>query len=156
MTEDIEICVNRASGAELCEHLRTCDAAFVPPLSGRVIIEEYAAKIASAATRVEAWAGQVLAGLVAVYLNDQRKHVAFITSVSVREGYLRQGVAARLLEECIALAIARGFAAVELDVDATNEAALALYEKLGFARSADGDQGLRLRLRLPQDARRGQ
>ena len=83
MQAAVDYLSNKASEAEIAEHLSRCDADFVPPLSGRVEINDYAKKIASKATRFEAWSGGTLVGLVAAYCNDQEKHIAYITSVSV-------------------------------------------------------------------------
>ena len=67
--------IRRADNASIGEardraHLAHCDAHFVPPLSGRVDIDAYAAKIADQAERFEAWAGGRSSGLVAAYCND--------------------------------------------------------------------------------------
>ena len=74
---------NKASEVEIAEHLSRCDADFVPLLSSRVEIKNYAKKIINKATRFEAWSGDTLLGLVAAYYNDQEKRIAYITSISV-------------------------------------------------------------------------
>ena len=73
MRAEIDYLSNKASEAEIAEHLSRCDADFVPPLSGRVEINEYAKKIANKATRFEAWSGGMLVSLVAAYCNDHEK-----------------------------------------------------------------------------------
>ena len=98
MSAAIEYRLNMASAAQIAEHLLRCDADFVPPLSGRVEIRDYAQKIASKATRFEAWSGGTLVGLVAAYCNDRDKRIAFITSVSVLREWTGKGIAARLMK----------------------------------------------------------
>ena len=101
MTSAVQYLSNTASESQITEHLTRCDAAFVPPLSGRVMINDYAQKIASKAKRFEAWSGGVLVGLVAAYCNDQEKRIAHITSVSVLRDWTGKGIAANLMKQCI-------------------------------------------------------
>lgn len=132
MSAAVEYLSNNASEAEIAEHLSRCDADFVPPLSGRVEISDYAQKIASKATRFEAWSGGTLVGLVAAYCNDQEKRVAYITSVSVLKEWMSKGIAARLMSRCIEHAKASGMRQVSLEVASDNAPAIRLYEKSGF------------------------
>jgi ribosomal protein S18 acetylase RimI-like enzyme len=133
MIAAVEYRLNRTSEIEIAEHLSRCDADFVPPLSGRVEISDYAQKIASKATRFEAWSGGTLVGLVAAYCNDQEKRVAYITSVSVLKEWMSKGIAARLMSQCIEHAKASGMRQVSLEVASDNAPAIRLYEKSGFA-----------------------
>ena len=132
MSEPATILLNRASEAQIAEHLRRCDAGFVPPLSERVDIGSYARKLASQAERFEAWAAGVLVGLAAVYCSDAGRGAAFITSVSVLQDRQGQGIASRLLQRGIGHAKALGFERVALEVDRGNAGAIHLYEKARF------------------------
>ena len=67
---------SKATEAQIAEHLARCDADFVPPLSGRVEINDYAKKISIKAKRFEAWSGDILVGLVAAYCNHHEKRIA--------------------------------------------------------------------------------
>lgn len=139
MSETIELCIDRASVAELTAHLSRCDAAFVPPLSERVTLDAYAQKISDRAMRFEAWHAGEMMGLVATYCNTPDKRTAFITSVSVLPSWQGRGIAARLMTHCIDHVRNQGFEHIELEVDRRNPAAVALYEKNGFAiRRMDG------------------
>jgi ribosomal-protein-alanine N-acetyltransferase len=138
--------VNRAGVAEVAAHLAHCDAHFVPPLNGRVDIDAYAAKIAGHAERFEAWAGRTLVGMVAAYCNDQSRHAGFITSVSVAPERSGEGIATRLLEDCIQHARRAGFTLIRLSVDRGNAAAVRLYESCGF--SAEPAQGSDIQMTL--------
>lgn len=133
MSEAPEFCLNRASMAELANHLKCCDAGFMPPLSARVDIEAYAQKLSDKSMRFEAWYAGVLIGLVAAYCNDPTKRAAFVTSVSVIPVWQGQGVAGRLLACCLAHVDRERYAVIELEVDKHSQAAVALYKKYGFA-----------------------
>ena len=132
MNASIEFLLNKASVAQIAEHLLQCDADFVPHLSGRVEIGDYAQKIASKATRFEAWSGGTLVGLVAAYCNDQENHIAYITSVSVLRAWTSNGIAARLVGQCVEHAKTSGMRQISLEVREENTPAIKLYEKSGF------------------------
>lgn len=132
MREAPEFCLNRADVVELANHLKHCDAGFMPPLSARVDIDAYAQKLSDKAMRFEAWYAGALVGLVAAYCNDPTKRAAFVTSVSVIPVWKGQGIAARLLAWCLTHVGREGYAVIELEVDKHNQAAVALYQKYGF------------------------
>ena len=132
MSATVEYCLNKASTAEIAKHLSRCDADFVPPLSNRVEIDDYAMKIASKAIRFEAWLSGTLVGLAAAYCNDQEKRIAYITSVSVLKECAGKGIAARLMKQCIEHAKVLGMQQISLEVASNNKPAISLYEKNGF------------------------
>jgi hypothetical protein len=65
------------------KHLKRCDSTFIPTLSSRLDIDDYAKKIIENAQTFEAWTNDELIGLVATYCNSSDRVTAFITSVSV-------------------------------------------------------------------------
>jgi len=132
MTESIRFCVGLATQPEIAEHLRNCDASFLPPLSSRVKITGYAQKIFDNATRFEAWAGGVIVGLVAAYCNKVERR-AYITNVSVLPEWRGSGIAMRLMEKCVDHVMALHFERIELEVERENARAVRLYEGIGFA-----------------------
>lgn len=148
MSEAVELRANRAGVAELTAHLSRCDAAFVPPLSGRVAIDAYAQKMMDKAMRFEAWHAGELVGLVATYCNDPEKRTAFITSVSVLPSWQGRGIAAKLMAHCIDHVRGQGFGYIELEVDQRNLAAVTLYEKYGFATTRIGGTSLIMTMTL--------
>lgn len=64
---------------------------------------------------------------------DHAGDVADVMTIATTPAARGRGVGRRLLEELLARAAARGADAVLLEVRADNAAALALYERLGFA-----------------------
>src|SRR5688572_20581589 len=78
-----------------------------------------------------------------MFRNNEDRVVAFclcwvifdelhINTVAVAPGDRRQGLASTLLRQVIAEAVAAGALKATLEVRASNSAALALYERLGF------------------------
>lgn len=132
MSGAVEYLANRATAAEIEEHLRCCDADFVAALSARVAIPAYAQKIANKTVRFEAWSNEKLVGMVAAYCNDHLTHLAHITSVSVLKEWTGKGIATNLIERCVEHAKAVGMHLIGLEVAADNMPAIKMYEKSGF------------------------
>ena len=80
MSRELTIRVDSATSHQIADFLRGCDPVFVSELSRRVVIEEYAVKLAEKAVRWEAWCGDRLVGMAAIYCNDFKERAAFITS----------------------------------------------------------------------------
>lgn len=131
---DIQYKKNTATTKQLIEHLEICKNNFIPPLDKTVDISSYAKKINELSINFEAWAGNVLAGLVAVYFNDYVNRTAFITNVSTVKQYSGNGIASRLLQNCIHHAEHNSFKYINLQVSKDNAGAVALYSKSGFVK----------------------
>jgi XTP/dITP diphosphohydrolase len=80
--------------------------------------------------------GDVVVGMGALRALDARH--GEIKSMRTRDGWLRRGVAARLLEHLLAVAAARGYRRVSLETGSgpAFEPALALYRRRGFVSGA--------------------
>lgn len=126
-----------ATTDDVLAHLTRCDADFTPPLSARLDLGDYAAKLAKRAARFEAWDGGQLVGLVAAYVTPGAPE-AFISNVSVVSELRGHGVAAALVADCIDRARGSGAATLTLEVATADRAAGRFYEKLGFT---DRDPG---------------
>lgn len=139
---------NRATLDDIVRHLHQCAPVFVPPLDTRVDISTYAGKLFYNATRFEARNHGALAGLVACYLNDPQRFVAFISSVSVLAECHGQGIAYTLIEQCIVQARLSGFQCMELEVGRDNAPAIKLYSRIGFSTQAAAGGTIRMHLPL--------
>jgi ribosomal protein S18 acetylase RimI-like enzyme len=155
MTAALAFQQNVATAAEIADHLRQCDDAFVPRLSARVDIPRYAGKLAQHAKTFEAWAEGHLVGLVAIYINDKPQPNAFVTNVSVLRDYRTLGVASQLLDECVAFVRTGGSERLALDVDRANQAAIDLYTKTGFQIVEVDGSRLRMERKLRGDQSMG-
>ena len=153
MTAPFEIYVNRASVAQLAHHLRLCDQFFVPPLSERVSLMDYSAKLHERAERFEAWIETTLVGLVAGYYDAEPDMVAFISSVSVLKEWQGRGVASALVDRSIAHAQHLGFGVIELEVALQNDLAVRLYRKHGFQVISQDANQAKMALALRGDRR---
>jgi len=148
-----------ASLEEVLRHLKRCDGHFVPPLSSRVDLLDYARKIHKNAVSFEAWDEDThsLVGMINAYLNDPKGQAAYITNVSVAREYMGQGVASVLLAMCLALAQADHFSIVKLEVLPENVPAMRLYTRAGFKAVASSGESLLLMVRqISEVANEGQ
>ena len=132
MSDQISFHINSASEIEIANFLKKCDAYFLPPLSNRVNIEDYARKIFQNAMRFEARASEELLGLIAIYCNNQEPYNAYITSVSVLKERMGKGIAILLMKKCIDYSKALGIRMITLEVRSDNLNAIALYKKCQF------------------------
>ena len=83
-------------------HLNECSKNFIPELSTYVDIDTYSTKLFQKSTRVEAFLESELIGLIAIYINEQKKD-SFISNVSVLPKIEGNGVAKTLFAETLKL-----------------------------------------------------
>jgi ribosomal protein S18 acetylase RimI-like enzyme len=117
---------------DILEHFSHCDPLFVANIANRISLSNYTDKIVRTSVTFEAWENQKLIGLIAAYINDPELITGYITNVSVVTSYNRQGVASRLLENCIIFAQNQGFKELVLEVAENNKPAINFYIKHGF------------------------
>lgn len=124
--------INTATVEQIHALLMECDERFVPVLSSRTNLNEYARKLFERSVSFEAWHDSMMIGMVNAYLNDAEQQTGFITNVIVMERYSRRGVAINLLEMCLEHAQKLNCRRVILEVWQENEAAFRLYTRAGF------------------------
>lgn len=144
--QDIEFRDGTATREVIQGHLEACDQEFFPRLSLKVDVEDYSSKISANAQTFEAWCGDTLVGLVAAYMNDRDKRMGFITNVTVVKEFMGRGIAAELLERCVARSGQAGINAIWLEVSVKSPAAIRLYEKLGFSEVSRKEEILSMKL----------
>jgi ribosomal-protein-alanine N-acetyltransferase len=152
MSETPEVRIVRASAASAPRIAALQAAAFPQPWGEGFVasLMHLPGTIAFVAEAGDAPVGFVLARALA--------GEAEILSVAVAEAGRRRGVGAALLRKALAAALAAGAEDIHLEVSVRNAAAIALYERAGFAQSgvraryyADGSDALVLRRRLIRD-----
>lgn len=134
------------------EHLKRCDSTFIPMLSSRLDIDDYSIKILKNAKTFEAWIDDELIGLVAAYCNSSDQLNAYITSVSVLPDWQGKGLAAQLLTNCIVSVRNLGFEKIDLEVNAANKAAMALYLSHGFIATENESHVQKMTVNLTKDS----
>ena len=133
--------IDRSGLTDVVRHLQAHNEAFQPPLSSRVNLTDYSRKLVDHAARFEAWVGDELVGLVAVYCNSKNHDGAFVSNVSVFAGYSGRGIARRLMQSAIAHVAELGFSCLHLKVYREAVIAMHLYSALGFQPAAEAEDG---------------
>ena len=144
----VRFTVNRSGARDIELHLRVCDRDFVPPLSSRVDIVAYAAKIAERARRFEAWQEGSLIGLVAVYVGDPPAASGFVTDVSVVPGFRSRGMASALFSQAMRSCAESGLCDLTLETSRDDLRALEFYRSKGFEAVGVHDDTVVLRATL--------
>jgi len=67
----------------------------------------------------------------------RERDVLFVDSMAVEEGYRGRGIGRELFDALLQLCRERGYDGLELQVNARNQAARAMYEKYGFRKRED-------------------
>lgn len=101
-------------------------------LESQVDLREYAKKLEDNADVVLATYKDQAVGVLAVYINDLEKKLAYIPIVSVCPSHQRVGIGRKMVEKAIELAAQKGFRKIRLRADAANIAAISLYQALQF------------------------
>ena len=145
---NIKYAENTAGEIQVRTHLENCDTNFVPRLSNKVNIAEYAKKINTNAITFEAWQNDELIGLIAAYFNNKENKSGFITTVSTIKQYEGMGIGSRLIKMCIDYAKSNDYRSILLEVNKENNTAIQLYNKYGFVKTEQTGESLLMKLYL--------
>jgi len=139
---------NESKISDILRHLIICDRNFIPQLSNSLNLTAYSEKLFRNAERFEAWSSGQLVALVAIYINDTERNVAFISNVSVDPDFLRLRIATELIKNAITCCLKMNYKAIELEVDIKNLKAIELYKSLKFIEKQKSKDKLTLILNL--------
>ena len=121
---------NTADSKQIHHHLLDCDNTFVPSLSSRVDLANYAAKLFERAQRIECFDKDDLSGLLAFYLVDDQE--VFITSISISPAYQGRGLGKQLLFELEDYCQKNSILRIVLRVSKDNKSAIKFYNASNF------------------------
>lgn len=126
---------------------------FLPPLSQRVNIREYAKKIYNNAHIIlaEENDNKKIIGLAAFYENDNVNKIAFLSSINVKKEYSNKGIAKSLISKMIKIVKNNQFNSIQLDVFSKNVIAINLYEKYGFNTVSEKNKYLKMQYNLSKE-----
>lgn len=122
------ITAGRGSVADYEAHLEACDDLFPTALSDRTDLHEYARKLHNLATSFELWDDNRLIGLLSAYLDTD---IAFISHICVLPEAPR-GSGHALLTALFEEVSQQSKRMIRLQVEKTNENAIAFYQKHEF------------------------
>ena len=117
--------------ADMDFSIRTCDNAFQDPVSMRPYYINLLDKLSLCSAFIVAEAMEVY-GYAALYTNDTKEHVAYLSLIAVEKGHQGMGVGSALLGACEDIAIDSGMKSMRLEVRKDNHDAISFYGRHGF------------------------
>lgn len=132
--------IKEISREAVISFLKEVDESFPVPLSHKQSLENLADKFAEKATICAEIENNEICSMVAGYINNVVNHMAYISVVATRQEFQGRGMAMGLIREFLEVAFLEGLTAVHLYSDTRNEAAIRMYEKIGFERYIVSDE----------------
>ncbi len=128
----IDYKINSIDLDSLIEYLLSRDFDFIPPLSARLDISEFAEKLYRFATIYSAHAARII-GISAIYANNFETYEAYITNISIHPEYYGTGLAKNFMNFCLNDLKEKKFKSVKLEVNRENVRAITFYRKFDFS-----------------------
>ena len=113
---------------------------FPIPVSEKVDLNEYCEKLWEKAELVAEVQDEEILGLVAGYMNDLENGSAYISLVGVSRDFRNQGLGKKLVHQFVLRCREKQIRSVNLYTHKTNQAAIKMYEGLGFEIDSEGNQ----------------
>lgn len=129
---NIEISVNSINFKNLLDLLIKCDSDFVPALSSYVDIKLYCKKLHKKAEIISAKVDKRIAGITAIYCNNQKTRIAYISLLCVDSKYRNKGIAKIMLKKAVQLALQKDMVVIRVQTSVYNSNAINLYYSQGY------------------------
>ena len=118
--------------AKIIDFLEKIDKDFPIPLSSKTDFESLAYKFEKDGVICVKEKNNEIIAMVAGYMNDRERGVAYVSVVGTLKAYRGKVYAAELIEQFKKKADENSMKKIKLYTHATNSAAIKMYEKLGF------------------------
>lgn len=143
-----KIRINTLSSEELASILLNFDSKYAVSLSKRVNIEEYSRKLFEYSEIISYYREQDIVGIVAMYCNDLKNKIAYISAILVHPRLRGKYVGDLLISKSKEIAKEKGMEILKLEVKKTNYKAISLYNKKGFTMIKDLNDTIYMELKL--------
>ncbi len=131
--EEDPFCIEWVTGEDECKRilqfLREVDEYFIPSLSSRVNIDEYAIKLSLNAHTLFLKQGLNDVASASVYCN---KRDAYLSSIAVKKEFFHQGLGSRLMQETMDHCRREKCRCLRLQVFNNNEKSIDFYTRCGL------------------------
>lgn len=122
----------------LIDFLIRIEQDFKTPLSQKVDLEKYSAKLLNLATNYFCIESNKIIGLVSIYCNNTSHNIAYIPLVAVDKDFRGKGISKSLLFAALDSARRHGFRIVGVHTE--SDIALRLYQSVGFVIKENGSR----------------
>lgn len=117
--------------------MKKCEQAFFHGVPDN---EQLYNKICMYAEFLAVYVGEKLAGYLAIYANDVKSKMAYITMIGILPQYQRQGLGGDLLKEAKYVAKENNMDFIRLEVNKINHKAIQCYIKYGFVYEMENEK----------------
>lgn len=129
-----------SAGETVSAYLSSVNNDFPIPLTQKVDLAEYAAKVLSRGIALAMFDGCEIVGLAAGYVNDVTGLSAYLSVLSVSKEYRGRGLGSALVRAFEREAVSSGMERLMLDTHESNVAACSLYEGMGYRTDGARDE----------------
>lgn len=118
--------------SQILSLLHDIDSDFIPPLSQKINIEDYANKLIDNAVIIPIVSSGVVKAFIALYCNDAVQLKAYLSIIVVHSEYRKKGIAKLLIGTAIQYLKGINYKSFRLEVYKNNTAAISMYRQLNF------------------------
>lgn len=144
----ISIEIRALAASEIYNYLIENDQLFIPPLSSRVNVKDYALKLSKFAVHFCAISNLRLVGFLGCYFNEPLGEFAYISTLSITGNLHGKGIAKNLLNAIIQYGSKNKINEIRLQVHVSNLPAMKLYSEYGFEENFRNNQNATMILKL--------
>ncbi len=117
--------------------IEACDSAFSLPMTTRSSFEDTFRKIDAYAVFLAAYDDEDAIGYAAIYVNDTKTRVGYLSILGVIEEMQGKRVGGALMQSCINQALKSGMTRIRLEVLKADKGPITFYERQGFVYERD-------------------
>lgn len=132
----------------ISEILKEVDSDFQPPLSSKLVLNDYANKLLDKATFFSVFENSTMCAFIAFYDNDEDRENAYLSMLAVRLKYRGLGLGESLLKHSIRVLKRKSFKYYNLEVFKNNDSAIKLYLQNNFEIIRESEASYKMTLNL--------
>jgi len=132
-TENIQFEIKKLPEKRISDFFKEHDNDYFERLSDRIDIDDYSQKIYQNATHFTLYDGDTLIGFSPCYFNDDAKEKAYISSLTITDGYRRSKLGSTLLSQIKTYAVDQGVKQLIVSVHSNNKNSINFYNQNEFS-----------------------
>lgn len=130
----VELIIGGMDKTQFIDAVDVLEKNIIPPLKEIGInTYEYAVKLYENAEYISLVENNDVVGLAAFYANDIISHVAYLSFISLADGYSGKGLGRKIIEACESLSREKGMRVLRFEVFKKNKPAIGFYEALEYS-----------------------
>ena len=139
-SKNIQFEINKLPEKRISDFFKEHDNDYFERLSDRIDIDDYSQKVYQNATHFTLNDNEKLIGFSPCYFNDDTKEKAYISSLTIIDGYRRSKHGTNLLSHIKAFATEQGVKQLIVSVHSKNQNSINFYNKNAFSIGEQNDE----------------